>query len=243
MNRIAAALAVSLALCASTAGAQEQQPPAYQPPPPPAYPPPPPAYPPQQPVYPAQPGYAPAYPPPVATAHRHLGFALRLDLGGGYLKSSSSPDDYALKGGAGAFGVVVGGAVSENLILGGDFWGVTAASPTLTQFGQTLGTATGVSLSLTGIGLNVTYYFMPANVYLSLSPSICSVSVSYGGVSASTENGFGMKLGVGKEWWVADHWGIGAALQYFFSSNKDTGPNPPTWSSNAFAVAFSATYN
>ena len=32
-------------------------------------------------------------------------------------------------------------------------------------------------------------------------------------------------------------------VQVFFASNQDKAPNPPTWSSSAGGVAFSATYN
>ena len=100
-----------------------------------------------------------------------------------------------------------------------------------------------MSLSLVGVGLNLTYYFMPANIYVSLSPSITTLNLTASGVTGSTENGFGMKIALGKEWWVGNHWGIGVAGQFFFASNKDKGTNPPTWSSTAGGIAFSATYN
>lgn len=218
MNRLAIALAASTALAASAASAQT-----YPPPPPPPYQPPPPA----------------AYGPP---AFRHLGLALRFDLGIGYLGTSASPGDLKISGGGGSFGFMVGGAISENLILGGELWDVVTFSPTFTQGGVTV-TGVSASMALVGVGVNLTYYFMPANVYLSLSPSITNVNLTTGGMTGSTESGFGMKIALGKEWWVADHWGIGLAGQFYFSSNVDKGPNPPTWSSLAGGIAFSATYN
>jgi hypothetical protein len=187
--------------------------------------------------------YAQASPPPYgSTIHRHLGFALRLDLGPGYTSSSASAVDASMKGASGAFGLVLGGAVSEDFILGADIWGTTAFSPTLTQGGLSVSPG-NASFSLIGYGVNLTYYFMPANIYISLSPSLTTVSLDIGGASGSTDLGFGMKLAVGKEWWVSDHWGLGVAGQFFFASNKDKGFDPPTWSTTAFAVAFSATYN
>lgn len=215
MTRLAAALAV-FSLMPAAALAQATQPPA--PPPPPA----------PMPYY--------------GTAHRHLGFALRLDAGPGYTSTSASAIDATMKGGSFNFGLVVGGAVSEDFILGGDIWGTTVFSPTFTQAGTSF-SGTNASFSLTGFGLNLTYYFMPANVYVSVSPSLTTVSLTEGGMSGSTDTGFGMKLAVGKEWWVGDHWGIGVAGQFFFASNKDKGTNPPTWSTTAGGVAFSATYN
>lgn len=186
--------------------------------------------------------YAQAPPPYGSTIHRHLGFAMRLDAGPGYTSTSASAFDASMKGGSFAFGLVLGGAVSEDFILGGDIWGTTVFSPTLTQGSLSVSTSNS-SFSLTGFGLNLTYYFMPANVYVSLSPSLTTVSLTVGGASGSTDLGFGMKLAVGKEWWISDHWGLGVAGQFFFASNKDKGTNPPTWSTTAFALALSATYN
>jgi hypothetical protein len=180
--------------------------------------------------------------PQDSTINRHKGFALRLDLGVGYTSSKAVDIDASMKGTSVPFGLVIGGAVAEDFILGADFWGTTAFSPTLSQGG--LSSVPGdTSFALTGFGLNLTYYFMPANIYVSLSPSITSVSLTVSGASGSTESGFGMKMAVGKEWWVSDHWGLGLAGQFFFASNKDKGTDPPTWSTTAFALAFSATYN
>jgi hypothetical protein len=188
--------------------------------------------------------YAQAMPPQPynSTINRHLGFALRLDAGIGYMGTTASDIDASIKGGAGSFGLVIGGAVAENFILGADLWDTVVFSPTFKQGGVSV-SGTDTSLTLAGFGVNLTYYFMPANVYVSVSPSITTVSLTRGGLSGSTDAGFGMKLGVGKEWWVSDHWGLGVAGQFFFASNKDSGAGSPTWSSTAFSVAFSATYN
>jgi hypothetical protein len=191
----------------------------------------------------AQPPPPPPPAPPVdPTAHRHLGFALRLDGGIGYTGASASDIDASIKGVSGSFGLVVGAAVTENFIIGGDVWDTVVFSPTFSQGGISV-SGTDTSMALVGFGLNLTYYFMPANVYLSASPSLTTLNLSGSGTTGSTETGFGMKIGLGKEWWVADHWGLGLAGQFFFSTNKDKGTNPPTWSTLAGGLAFSATYN
>ncbi len=231
MKALGVALALSLALVAGSAEAQTSPPPypppAYAPPPPPAYPPPPP------------PAYQP-YPPPSylsPTAHRHLGFALRLDGGFGYTTSSAGGGS-SMDGASGLFGIVLGGAVSENLILGGELWATGVSSP------SSSGTFSAITtFAVGGVGVNLTYYVMPANVYLSASPSITTMSVDLGGTHINTDAGFGMKLAVGKEWWVGDHWGIGLAGQFLFSANKEKIPSPPTWNTVAAGVAFSATFN
>jgi hypothetical protein len=176
--------------------------------------------------------------------NRHAGFYLNLDLGFGYLGSSASQagTDVKLSGGAGAFSVAIGGAVQENLILAGQFWFYNVADPTVTVGGQSA-TASGANVGLTGFGVDLVYYMMPTNLYLSIAPAITSLSVEENGVTSSTEAGLGVRLAVGKEWWVSDHWGIGVDGNMVLASNKDKGAGAPTWGSFAIGVAFSATYN
>lgn len=188
---------------------------------------------------------APQPTPPVeSTVHRHLGFFLRLDGGIGYLGSSTSlaGTSASMSGVAIPFGIVIGGAVTENFIIAGDLWGISAVTPKFTLGGQSA-TASSSSFGLGGIGLNLTYYFMPHNIYLSVTPSLVGLSLSGSGISYSSQAGFGAKVGVGKEWWVGDHWGIGLAAQFFLGINADTGANPPTWTTLGGGLAFSATYN
>jgi hypothetical protein len=184
-------------------------------------------------------------PPPVpeSTARRHKGFFLRLDGGFGYGSSSATQAGWSasISGASSQFGVAVGGAVAENVILAGDVWGGVLFSPSVTINGRT-GTLSA-SASLVGFGPQFTYYFMPPNVYLSLTPAITVVSLTYNGSSANTKAGFGTKIAVGKEWWVGAQWGLGIAGQFLMSFNVDEGTTPPTWSTFGGGVSFSATYN
>lgn len=172
-----------------------------------------------------------------STAHRHLGFALRLDAGLGYAGATSA-SDITSDGVAGSFGLLVGGAVAENLILAGDLWGTGILGSSSMMGGDT-------RYGIGAVGLNVTYYFMPVNVYVSVSPSIATLSaMSHGtGASRTTDPGFGVKLGVGKEWWVGDHWGLGVAGQFLAAWNKESGAAGTTWTTVAGGLAFTATYN
>ena len=188
---------------------------------------------------------APQPTPPVeSTVHRHLGFFLRLDGGIGYVASSASlaGTTGSMSGVAIPFGIAIGGAVTENLIIAGDLWGISAVTPKFTVGGQSA-TAPNSSFGLGGIGLNLTYYFMPHNVYLSVTPSLVGLTLTGAGTSSSPQTGFGAKVGLGKEWWVGDHWGIGIAAQFSLGINADTGANPPTWTTLGGGLAFSATYN
>ncbi len=182
--------------------------------------------------------------PPDSTIHRHLGFLVRPYLGFGYLSSTipAAGGDLTLSGAAGQFGVVVGGAVSENFILGGEFYVTAVGNPSASRNGvsQTLNDSSFGNL---GFGPNLTYYFMPANIYLSLTPALTKVTFTQSGVGSSSDWGFGGRAAVGKEWWVSDHWGLGVAGQFTYSTNANgtgSGSNVSAWGAGA---VFSATYN
>ena len=173
-------------------------------------------------------------------AQTHDGFYLQLDLGGGFLKSSLEDFDIDLEGGAGQFGIALGAAVTPNFIVAGHLWGATVSDPDVsTPIGS--GQADG-TLTLSGIGVQLTYYFMPANVYVQATPSMTTLTADDGSNSSSTDNGFGMRLAVGKEWWVSHNWALGLNAQAAFASNNDGGV-PADWQTTWFGVAFSATYN
>ncbi len=188
-------------------------------------------------------GPAPAVAAPDPTAHRHLGFALRLDAGLGYSGTTGGMAS-SRSGASGNFGLVIGGAVAEDLILAGDLWGAGMFG------GWSMMSGGGSGYGLWGTGLNVTWYLMPANVYFSLSPSVTvASSMSYRGsgsmMTGWSTAGFGFKASVGKEWWVGDHWGLGLAAQFYASWNGNGSQGSPTgtWTTLGGGLAFSATYN
>lgn len=185
--------------------------------------------------------------------HTHDGFFLQMDLGGGGLSTKSTTytalvgatpltGELEMSGGAPEFSIALGGALTPNFVIAGQLWGVTVSSPDV-KFAGITGNATDTTQTLSGIGVYLAYYFMPANVYVAATPSIGSLSLKESGTEFSTKSGFALKLAVGKEWWVSDNWGLGLNLQYAYASNEDKGTNPPTFTSNWFGVAFSATYN
>lgn len=222
------------------------------PPPPPLAGPPPPPY-----------GGAPPPPPPVRpyrypprryydpTAFRHVGFFFRFDLGLGYLGSrstsaSTSAADLGFDkshGVAGELGLALGGAVAENAILAGHFWVASAFSPRLTAGGAVVPTSGDFSTTLFGIGPSFDYYFMPHNVYLTVTPSLTWLRFSDFGDTVDSDVGFGTRVALGKEWWVAPHWGIGLAGWFAFSFNKAGLVSNPTWDTYAGGLTFSATIN
>ncbi len=196
------------------------------------------------------------------TARRHLGLLLRLDAGFGLMGMKGTSPAYidvwdqtqeALKDGIKGFdipfGFTAGYAVIENFIIGAEVWGLTTTSPNSQHPLYYYSNMTQGS-----VGLHLTYYFMPVNIYVSATPSIAIARLAYwsrdywvpalgsfGTRSYSTNVGFGGKFAVGKEWWVGDHWGVGVALQFLMGIYSDK--YSYTWTTLSGAAAFSVTYN
>ncbi len=136
----------------------------------------------------------------------------------------------------------VGTALSENLILAGHVWVVGPVSPEVTTGSQTV--SSNGDTTLVGMGPELTYYFTPSNVFVSACPAITKLTRRTGGTTTETDFAFGGYLAAGKEWWVADHWGLGIAAQLMFGVNEDQPPNSAsTWTTFGGGLAFSATYH
>jgi len=188
--------------------------------------------------------------------HRHDGFFLRLSigLGGGILAGDDHtlPDvDEVGLGGIG-FGtsIGIGGALVDNLILNADLFQATMFNPEVEVDGENLGSAddldrelgVGEEFELGGIGIGVTYYIMPINLYLAGSIGIAQAVFEDGnGDREGSDVGFATNLMVGKEWWVGLDWGIGVAGQVMILRAEDDILGGVT--GLAFNLMFSATYN
>ncbi len=264
-NLILAVLVVVAALsrvpASAAAEAAPGQPPVAQAPPGPAPPPgqlPPPGtyYPPPPGYYPPPPGYYPPpsgyyVKPPDPGRQKHDGTYVRLFLGAGRIAMTESSQGSTLieaNGGGASFGVAVGGALVENLILYGEFYFMSADSPTLKVLGGPTN-ASGISLVTGGIGPGIAYYFQAINLYLSATVGVSKVQLQDSDtqdVLASTKWGFGFSTMLGKEFWVSDNWGLGGALQFHWGSIEDSNASitpRPTVNPNAIALVFSSTYN
>jgi hypothetical protein len=152
----------------------------------------------------------------------------------------------AIKGGGVSFALSAGSAISESFILGAQVWDVIAASPTVELSSGTTtasGSAANSSAGLVGFGALLNWYF-PSDVYIALTPSLTRLTASNGSTSGNSDWGFGLRAALGKEWWVSDHWSLGASAGIAYSSNKDSGDaGAPTWSTFAFNVGLSSTFN
>ncbi len=175
-----------------------------------------------------------------STAHRHLGFMLRANLGIGYMSSSES--DYTISGAAGGFAIALGYAVWENNLFAVHIYDAVAINPSVST-SSGAGTIDGTSLTALGYGVSYTHYFMPLNLYFTATLAVTTISTanSNAGSSYTSGAGYGLRLEVGKEWWLSDHWGIGAVAQFSYAGNSDS--NGAGITTTAFTLAASATYN
>jgi hypothetical protein len=180
------------------------------------------------------------------TINRHFGFFIRPDIGFGYLTSTESTPsgDATVSGFAGLAGVSIGGAIAENVILSAHVYDAVSSNPTVSLGGSSQNTS-NTSVTMFGVGPELTYYFMPNNVYLSGTVALSRMSSSVNGTDASTDWGFGSRVTLGKEWWVSQHWGLGLSGHISYAINNDPNANGggQPLSSWALGAAFSATYN
>lgn len=182
-----------------------------------------------------------------AAPETHDGFFLRLAGGYGYATFSEQGDgvEVVLKGAAAGVDLAIGGAVTQNLVAHGTIFGSGVREPTVEIDGSEVGMS-NASVTASVVGAGLTYYVMPLNLYLSGSLGLAQVSVEANGMRFDTDNGWGVDLVAGKEWWVSENWGLGIAAQITHASVPDRNPvSGRTYdlTSNSFALLFSATFN
>lgn len=178
-------------------------------------------------------------------SERHDGFYLRLTTGVGYLYAHASGSGLTetVSGVSAVTTLGIGAALTDNLVLNADLYGANPVSPKVTVElgGQSASGDLKGDFMAIGLGLGVTYYVMPTNLYLgaSVGPAWLSIDLD-NGPEGRSRTGFGLNAVVGKEWWVSANWGLGVAAQVFYQRIPDDGA---TWNTMAGGVLFSATYN
>ncbi|QSQ20341.1 outer membrane beta-barrel protein [Pyxidicoccus parkwayensis] len=177
-------------------------------------------------------------------SHEHDGFYLRLQLGGGYTRAEVVGDDLAIKGGGAGVNAEIGAALTRNFILYGKLFGTSAPNPDIEVGDLTIeGNNDDVSQNYGALGVGVTYYIMPANVYLSGAVSFAQLSVKDDGETvAETDLGGGLHLGIGKEWWVSDNWGLGIGAELALGRVPEKNDSAK-WNVVNGMVFLSATFN
>lgn len=170
--------------------------------------------------------------------------------GKGHVLRSLPADEVTLTGGGIGTSIGIGGALTDNFILNADIFHTSILNPNVEVDGQNAGDAddldvdlgVGEDTELVGLGIGVTYYFMPVNLYLAGSIGLGQiVFVDDRGDRQGGDVGLGMNLMIGKEWWVGTDWGIGVAGQAIIVTAQD--PILGDVGGLALNIMFSATYN
>jgi hypothetical protein len=183
---------------------------------------------------------------PSSNINNHDGFFLRMLFGFGQTDFTEEMDyggDLKMSGVGTELRFQIGGCVSENLILYGDVGGVVVMGPNIEWAGSST-SSDNSSLSISEFGGGITYYFMPENIYLSFSALLPMATIEFNNTKGESNIGFGLFLAAGKEWWIGDQWGLGAALYGSYGSMKDKGDFADNAiSTYSFGLALSATLN
>lgn len=174
----------------------------------------------------------------------HDGFFLRLSAGAGGAKTSEDFANSSLEvsGAAGDVNFAVGGMISPNFAIHGTLfgWSLTDPEVKLTDYGS--GTLNG-DLSMSAVGAGFTYYFMPANLYISPSVGVGTLTLDIDGLDdIESDPGLALDFTIGKEWWVGNSWGLGVAGAVGYHSIEDKDTHEKFTGSNV-AIRFTATYN
>lgn len=173
---------------------------------------------------------------------RHTGLFVRVTPGisGNAATAEAEGTEFTLSGAGGRFGIAVGWAVQPGLIVSGELIGNAVIGPELEVEGMTFEGSDDVTWGVSYAGAGLDYYF-PSNLYLSGSLGAMLMTIDTSEMEPEeTEVGFGLKLGIGREWWVSDKIGLGVGLDLLAGSIEDSGVR---WTVATFGLSFSATYN
>jgi hypothetical protein len=175
-----------------------------------------------------------------------------LQLGASWtgLTGKAGGDTVTYDGAGASLAAAFGYAFTPHLILYAEFFIAGASDATVKMNG--VATSTGQSslgTDVSGLGAGAAYYFGP-NVFAAASILNAQIDItdSNGATLLVSDNGLGLELLFGKEWWASDNWGLGVSGQFIFASMKGKDVDlvlnqVPTWHATSLSLLFSATYN
>src|SRR5262249_55905593 len=138
------------------------------------------------------------------------------DIGGGYLRATGSRggSSFTTQGGAVAVSLAVGWAPGEEGAVALEGLGWRALSAT--------GLGPDTSPQLQALGLHVTRYFGPTDVFATVvvAGTRLAITDERDSEQANSDIGFGFKALLGKEWRVGPSFGLGLAGELVLSVNR-----------------------
>jgi hypothetical protein len=144
--------------------------------------------------------------------------------------------------------IAVGYCVMPNLAVHATLWGWGLNDPDTDVSGSFVTSLpTHGIFEMTAFGAGATYFVMPLNAYVSSSIGLGAFTGT-DELDGQSERGLAVDVTAGKEWWVNDEWGAGAALSFSYASadDKDLGPSTVPRGSltgTSWALRFTATFN
>ncbi|MFH0921963.1 MAG: hypothetical protein V1913_16565 [Fibrobacterota bacterium] len=185
--------------------------------------------------------------------HKHDGFFLSLNGGGAFGSIAlNMTHSFAQKMTFSGNGIEtdfrIGGAPVENVILSADIITRSISGPELDIDGFKVQSNSSLAASDQTIGVGLTYYIMPANVFLSGTIGMGAFGLTFNNVTSSSQAGASFRIKAGKEWWVSKNWGLGVALAYNHVSADDKTDGAPsgykgTLSTDKVSILFNSTFN
>jgi hypothetical protein len=190
---------------------------------------------------------------PANGAHRHDGFFLRLTLGAGGgavgLDAKNNASDTSIAGGGWASSLDIGASNGDNLAIFGRLREASLADPGVYVDGDKIGDADATVITQGMVGGGISYFIMPLNMYLGAAIGFAVISGRYERPGRATRKyngdvGFGFDAEIGKEWWVADDWGIGIAARLSIAEvpGGDSAPPDANLGAAFVSVLLSVTY-
>lgn len=189
--------------------------------------------------------------------HQHDGFYFSFGMGPvfGNVTSKVKNPDYTVDflGTGGMADWKIGWAIKENMILHATLLLNEVAAPEIKttmvdnhSTTKTMPDEFEIGESMVGIGM--TYYLMPYNIFLSGSVGRGKFEVSGSENKQDdgvTDSGFSMQLKIGKEWWILKNWGVGLGLSYGKTNLTHQPPNggQEKLDSNRFGILLNTTFN
>jgi hypothetical protein len=172
----------------------------------------------------------------------HDGFMLRFTGGAGYGTASEEVGNAAgglyskwtMSGGGIMFSADVGGSPIENLVLHGRFGAMVVSKPDVEFEGGDFDIEGSLrdedsSLTFVLLGPAVTYYIMPANIYLTGAIGLGVIGIRVDeDRSGGTDVGWALNFDAGWEFWVGPSWAMGPAIRLFYTSAPDGDANDVT---------------